>query len=174
MKYNKGMCYSASSYERIYELEKTFVKVLCNKATESMADLVIQLTPTLSRCSSVGNLIKYANFLAIIKEKLIAKNIMPKKRKRIKCMRTRRTLPLWPIGPSNVTPSTKLGETAASFLPRVIISPKFWNLEIDGQGRDDRCFQNWSSWRKLWTKRVAIQDINNENISNTMLGYCSK
>lgn len=128
------MCYSASSYERIYELDKTFVKVLCNKATESMADLVSQLTPTLSRCSSVGNLIKYANFLATIKEKLVAKNIMPKKRKRIKCMRTRRTLPLWPIGPSNVTPSTKLGETAASFLPRVIISPKFWNLEIDGQG----------------------------------------
>lgn len=39
-----------------------------------------------------------------------------------------RTLPVCPIGPSIVSPSMKLGESAPSFLPRVIISPKFWNL----------------------------------------------
>jgi hypothetical protein len=40
----------------------------------------------------------------------------------------KRNLPVWPIGPSRVSPSIKLGEIAASLLPRVIISPKFWNL----------------------------------------------
>ena len=48
----------------IYEPERTFVRVLCTDATESMADLANQLSPTLNRCSSVGNLIKYAIFLA--------------------------------------------------------------------------------------------------------------
>lgn len=49
-----------------YVPERTFVRVLCSKATESTADLANQLSPTLNRCSSVGNLIKYANFLAEI------------------------------------------------------------------------------------------------------------
>lgn len=42
------------------------VRVLCSNATESMADLVSQLIPTLTLCSSVGNRIRYAIFLAAI------------------------------------------------------------------------------------------------------------
>lgn len=40
-----------------------------------------------------------------------------------------RFIPACPTGPSKVKPSMKLGVIAASFLPRVIISPRFWNLK---------------------------------------------
>ena len=38
-------------------------------------------------------------------------------------------IPACPRGPSKVSPSMKLAVTAASFLPSVIISPRFWNLQ---------------------------------------------
>jgi len=48
----------------VYEPERTLLRVLCSDETEFIADFVSQLIPTLSLCSSVGNLIKYAIFLA--------------------------------------------------------------------------------------------------------------
>ena len=38
-------------------------------------------------------------------------------------------VPACPRGPSKVSPSMKLAVIAASFLPSVIISPRFWNLQ---------------------------------------------
>jgi hypothetical protein len=39
------------------------------------------------------------------------------------------SIPACPTGPSKVRPSIKLAVIAASFVPRVIISPRFWNLK---------------------------------------------
>lgn len=50
-------CYVRQS-ELAMDPERTLDKVLCSSDTESIADFVSQLIPTLSLCSSVGNLIK--------------------------------------------------------------------------------------------------------------------
>lgn len=50
--------------------DSTFTILSCTEATDSTTDFANQLKPTLTRCSSVGNLIKYASFLAALTKKI--------------------------------------------------------------------------------------------------------
>jgi hypothetical protein len=100
----------------------------CTDASESIAVFVNQLIPTFTRCSSVGILRQYTSFLAAAQSSIsFDQNIYVKhesERARLKVF-----VPACPRGPSKVSPSMKLAVIAASFLPSVIISPRFWNLQ---------------------------------------------
>lgn len=55
--------------EAAYDPESTLTRLFCRDATDSTTDFVNQLKPTFIRCSSVGNLAKYASFLAAVTNK---------------------------------------------------------------------------------------------------------